>query len=82
MASRDPASTASQENPRWAFERVKKLEPPPDPTGWATNPIDRFISAKLRDNGISPGHLADPRTLLRRASFDLTGLPRTTGTTS
>jgi hypothetical protein len=61
----------------WAFEPVKKVEPPPDPTGWSANPIDRFVLAKLRGRGLRPAGPADKRTLIRRATFDLTGLPPT-----
>ena len=39
--------------------------------------IDEFIAAKLRDNGLSPSPVADRRTLIRRLSFDLLGLPPT-----
>ena len=42
---------------------------------WNANPIDRFIRAKLDAAKVSPNPLADPATLLRRLSFDLTGLP-------
>ncbi len=43
----------------------------------ATSPIDQFIRAKLRDVGLPPAPMADRRTLLRRASLDLIGLPPT-----
>lgn len=59
----------------WAFERVKRLDPPNDPTGWSLNPIDRFIQAKRAKRGLSPVRLADKRTLIRRVYFDLIGLP-------
>ncbi|MFO0950145.1 MAG: PSD1 and planctomycete cytochrome C domain-containing protein [Isosphaeraceae bacterium] len=61
----------------WAFEPIKAIEPPADPTGWASTPIDRFIAAGLRANGLHPVHEADRRTLIRRATFDLIGLPPT-----
>jgi hypothetical protein len=44
---------------------------------WAWTPIDRFILAKLEEKGVRPVGDADPRTLLRRVTFDLTGLPPT-----
>jgi hypothetical protein len=61
----------------WAFQPVQLVEPPPDPTGWAAQPIDRFVMAKLRQHGLKPARPADRRTLLRRLSFDLIGLPPT-----
>ena len=42
---------------------------------WCRNEIDRFILAKLEAGGQKPSPPADPRTLLRRLSYDLTGLP-------
>jgi len=42
---------------------------------WVRNPIDRFILARLESSGLSPAPEADRRTLARRLSFDLTGLP-------
>jgi hypothetical protein len=44
-------------------------------TEWARNPIDRFVLAKLEENGLSPAPEADRRTLARRLALDLTGLP-------
>jgi hypothetical protein len=61
----------------WAFEPLQKAEPPPDPDGWAANGIDRFIAAARRQHGLVPVSSADQRTLLRRLSFDLIGLPPT-----
>jgi hypothetical protein len=59
----------------WAFLAVKKPEPPPDPSGWASNPIDRFIAAGLHHERLRPVADADRRVLLRRLTFDLIGLP-------
>ena len=60
----------------WAFT---SLETPPTPTvsddSWAANSLDRFVMRKLDQSGVSPQPTADRRTLLRRLSLDLTGLP-------
>jgi hypothetical protein len=53
------------------------VEPPADSSGWSANPIDRFVRARLRKHGLEPANPADKRTLIRRASFDLIGLPPT-----
>ncbi|MEO6788501.1 MAG: DUF1549 and DUF1553 domain-containing protein, partial [Chthoniobacteraceae bacterium] len=58
----------------WGFQPVKK---PEIKDATATNPVDHFIAAKLAKAGVSPAPQADPRTLIRRATFDLLGLPPT-----
>ena len=47
----------------------------PAHAGWVRNPIDRFILAALEHKNLGPGAEAGKRTLIRRLSFDLTGLP-------
>jgi mono/diheme cytochrome c family protein len=42
---------------------------------WVSNPVDRFVLARLEEAGLEPAPPADPRTLVRRLSLDLTGLP-------
>ena len=77
---KDSPASVSQANAstlrHWAFE---PLSDPPVPTtkdaAWPKTDIDRFILAKLEDAALSPAPPADARTLLRRLSFDLTGLP-------
>ena len=44
---------------------------------WAQSPIDAFIMAKLEASGMQPAESADRRTLIRRATYDLIGLPPT-----
>ncbi|MEZ6056740.1 MAG: PSD1 and planctomycete cytochrome C domain-containing protein [Planctomycetaceae bacterium] len=57
----------------WAFQPVKKPELPSS----VPNAIDHFHKSKLQLSGNEPAPTADPRTLIRRASFDLIGLPPT-----
>ncbi len=60
----------------WAFQAPAKPKlPPVKDTGWARTEIDYFILAKLDENGLHPAPPAGRRTLIRRATFDLTGLP-------
>jgi mono/diheme cytochrome c family protein len=62
----------------WAFRPVRIPVPPRvKNAGWVRAPIDRFILARLEAEGLQPAPPADRRTLLRRATFDLTGLPPT-----
>jgi mono/diheme cytochrome c family protein len=62
----------------WSFQPPKAIEPPAvKNTAWPSNAIDRFILAKLEQNNLTPAPDADAQTLLRRLSFDLTGLPPT-----
>ncbi|HKB35466.1 MAG TPA: DUF1549 domain-containing protein, partial [Gemmataceae bacterium] len=60
----------------WAWQPIRPQSPPAvrDKT-WAHDPVDRFLLAKLEEKGLSPAPPADRRTLLRRVSFDLVGLP-------
>lgn len=44
---------------------------------WTQNPIDNFVLQKLVENGLTPAVEADRRTLARRVSLDITGLPPT-----
>jgi hypothetical protein len=62
----------------WAFQPLRDASPPAvKQTAWPKNDIDRFILAALEKVGLAPSPPADPRTLIRRMSFDLTGLPPT-----
>lgn len=60
----------------WSFRPLAEIEPPGvADADWARTPIDRFILARLEAEGIAPNPVADRRTLIRRASLDLLGLP-------
>lgn len=62
----------------WSFVAPVAPEiPPTKRTDWSLNEIDPFILAKLEESALEPSQDADPVTLLRRLSFDLTGLPPT-----
>jgi len=59
----------------WAFEPSRFVDPPVDPTAWSESALDRFVVANLHENGLNPAPDADRRTLIRRITFDLLGLP-------
>ncbi len=62
----------------WAFQPVKPVSiPAVGDTAWPQSAIDRFILSRLEAKGLRPVDSADKRVLLRRASFDLIGLPPT-----
>ena len=62
----------------WAFRPLQRPSPPKVRNqAWVRNPIDAFILAKLEAEGIEPSEEAARVTLIRRLSFDLTGLPPT-----
>lgn len=62
----------------WAFQPVVAPQiPPVQNTGWIRTPVDAFVLAKLEAAGLSPSPAVDRRTLIRRLTFDLIGLPPT-----
>lgn len=62
----------------WCWQPLAEVEPPEvKDARWCRNKVDRFILARLEAAGLSPAPEADKLTLLRRVSFDLTGLPPT-----
>lgn len=79
LASTSVVQAQAPVDPDWA---LRSLQPPTPPTAsdaaWNGNPIDRFVHHAASARGLTPAPLADRRTLLRRASFALTGLPPTT----
>jgi hypothetical protein len=62
----------------WSFLPIRNPAVPvvADPS-WCTTPIDNFVLARLEENSLRPNPEADKYTLIRRATFDLTGLPPT-----
>jgi len=62
----------------WSFQPIRKPAiPPVKNSGWVKTPIDNFILAKLEEKALKPAGPADKRVLIRRAFYDLTGLPPT-----
>src|SRR5262245_30880336 len=61
----------------WAFVAPKRPGVPTAGEGWAKNAIDQFIAERLAKEGLRPAAEADRATLIRRVTFDLTGLPPT-----
>jgi hypothetical protein len=69
--------TEKQKN-YWAFQRVRRPEiPQVRQQAWVRNPIDAFVLSKLEAKGIRPSAEAEKRALLRRVTYDLSGLPPT-----
>jgi hypothetical protein len=68
----------SEQKSHWAFQKIGSPTPPPDgKLSWGNNGIDAFVLKALEENHLRPSPAADKAALLRRATFDLTGLPPT-----
>ena len=74
-------AVARDKSDHWSFQTVER---PAVPTSGASsnNPIDAFLAKRLEESGLAFSAMADPRTLIRRASIVLTGLPPTPDETS
>ena len=73
--ARDPAKARVS---YWAFQPLKSPAPPAvKRANWAANPIDRFVLAKLEERQLPPAPPATKAELIRRVTFDVTGLPPT-----
>ncbi len=78
-APAEPPLTAGDRE-HWAFRPLARPEVPVVNDGrWCRTPVDRFVLAKIEAAGIAPLPPADRTTLIRRVTFDLTGLPPTPG---
>jgi hypothetical protein len=74
----------TEQTPLWSFRPIRRPEIPdarrvsfPGDSDWSSNPIDAFILRKFAENDLTPAPPADRVTLIRRVTFDLTGLPPT-----
>ena len=72
-----PEAGAAAGEPSWWSMRKPRRPPVPELDESPSNPIDAFILARLREKGLEPAPAAGKATLLRRAYFDLLGLPPT-----
>src|SRR6266566_257948 len=85
LGAPDPRTGKSEvRNPKSEPKRFWSFQPPEEPlvpkvknTRWPQTPIDHFILATLEENGLQPSPPTDKRNLIRRATYDLTGLPPT-----
>src|ERR1043166_5559805 len=76
-ASLSPLPSGKEESKAlWALQPIREVKPPePKRKARLRNPIDAFVFAKLEQNNLAPARPAERLTLLRRACFDLAGLP-------
>ena len=78
VPSTAPTDFTEEQKAFWAFQSVRAGEPPVvQNESWVRSPVDRFILSELNAKGLSPAPEADRRTLLRRVTLDLIGLPPT-----
>jgi cytochrome c553 len=75
---RDRSKVTEDDRKWWSFQPLAKPQPPAAKNdAWCRTPIDRFVLAKLEAKGLAPNPPVEKRTLIRRAYFDLIGLPPT-----
>jgi len=71
-------TSGAEYDPHWAYIKPQRPEiPRVKNTTWIRNPIDSFVLSAIEARNLTPSKEADKRTLLRRLSLDLTGLPPT-----
>ena len=74
------AAVGAKASDHWAFQPVTRPSVPAvSGAAWPSGALDHFVLAKLRENGMQPARRAGRRTLIRRVTLDLTGLPPTPG---
>jgi mono/diheme cytochrome c family protein len=77
-APKKPMVVTDEDRTFWAFQPLKRPTLPlVRNSAGVRNPVDSFLLAKLEEKGLTPNGPADRRTLIRRVTFDLTGLPPT-----
>ena len=74
----EPAATDKKQPSPWSLQKPRlSAFPTVRSQGWVRNDIDRFVLSRLEARNLSPSAEADKRTLIRRATYDLSGLPPT-----
>jgi len=77
-APKGRAVVTDEDRKFWSFQPLRPQSPPQVKNeAWCRTPIDRFVLAKLAEKNLTPNGPAERRKLIRRASFDLLGLPPT-----
>ncbi|OWK39740.1 PSD1 and planctomycete cytochrome C domain-containing protein [Fimbriiglobus ruber] len=78
VGAKKPLVVTEKDKQYWAYRPLQTIAPPTVKAAeWARTPIDTFLLAKMEATGVVPAADADKRTLIRRVTFDLTGLPPT-----
>ena len=78
LAVASAQETSGSASEWWAYQPLRRPAPPVvRDQAWVRSPIDAFILAGLEERGLRPAPAADRHTLLRRVTYDLTGLPPT-----
>ena len=73
-----PSKPRHRDPDHWSFRpAIQPTVPQTENSTWASGPLDQFILSKLEQAKVVPTERANPRTLIRRVTFDLTGLPPT-----
>ncbi len=74
----DEYAISKEHRGHWAFQPLSaEAVPVPANPALADGPVDRFVLARLEEEGLAPSDVADKRSLIRRVTYDLTGLPPT-----
>ncbi len=76
-APKDELTATKVSAPYWAYQAPQRPAVPKVPGNTSAHPLDAFIAEQLRSQSITPNAAANPRQLIRRLSYDLTGLPPT-----
>jgi hypothetical protein len=74
-ATPDEHGISPAERAFWSFQPIARPTPPPISGKWGAHPIDAFVARDHQRLGLSPNGQLPPRQLIRRLSYDLTGLP-------